>query len=103
MVRWRGDERFPVFRVIVTVQVQLEAIPPDQSGRNPGRQSRVVDIEAATYEQARDRGWRVIDVRPFAGTALPARCGDVRRLVPCGWRAGPGSLASQHDKSHGAS
>ena len=55
---------------MVTVQAQLETIPPDHTGRDPGRQSRQVEVKAPTYEEARDQvlaklpdGWRVMSFR----------------------------------------
>lgn len=48
----------------------LETIPPDHTGINPDRRTREVDVEAATYEQAREQltadlpeGWRIVWVR----------------------------------------
>lgn len=48
----------------------LETIPADDSGVDPDRQTRQVDVEAATYEQGREEifsslppGWRVINLR----------------------------------------
>lgn len=53
-----------------TLRAMLETIPPDHTGIHPDRQTREVDVVAATYEQARDQlaadlpeGWRVIWVR----------------------------------------